>query len=66
MKKKTLYGLFLIIAIFVSSCELPDNIDPKNAKTVSPDAIFTQAEIAFVTQLTDMNVNRNISRLLAQ
>jgi hypothetical protein len=66
MKNKTLYGLFLIISVFVSSCELPDNIDPKNAKTVSPDAIFTQAEIAFVDQLTDMNVNRNISRLLAQ
>ena len=66
MKKKTIYGLFLILAVFVSSCELPDNIDPKNAKTVSPDAIFTQAQIALVDQLTDMNVNRNISRLLAQ
>ena len=66
MKKKTIYGLFLIIAVFVSSCELPDNIDPKNAKVVSPDAIFTQAQIALVNQVTDMNVNRNISRLLAQ
>ncbi len=66
MKKKTIYGLFLIIAVFASSCELPDNIDPKNAKTASPDAIFSQAQIAFVDQLTDMNVNRNISRLLAQ
>jgi len=66
MKSKTLYGLFLIMAIFVSSCELPDNIDPKNAQTVSPDAIFSQAQIALVNQITDMNVNRNISRLLAQ
>lgn len=66
MKKKTIYGLFFIIAVFVSSCELPDNIDPKNAKTVSPDAIFSQAQIALVDQVTDMNVNRNISRLLAQ
>ena len=66
MKKKTIYGLFLIIAVFVSSCELPDNIDPKNAKTASPDAIFSQAQIALVDQVTDMNVNRNISRLLAQ
>lgn len=64
--KKNIYSLFLIIAVFVSSCELPDNIDPKNASTVSADAIFTQAEIALVNQLTDMNVNRNISRLLAQ
>lgn len=66
MKNKTLYGLFLIIAVIVNSCELPDNIDPKSAKTVSADAIFTQTEIALVDQVTDMNVNRNISRLLAQ
>jgi hypothetical protein len=66
MKNKIIYGLFLILAIFVTSCELPDNADPKNAKSVSPDALFTQAEIALVNQITDMNVNRNISRLLVQ
>lgn len=66
MKNTTIYGLFLIIAVFVSSCELPDNVDPKNAKVVSADAIFSQAQIALVDQVTDMNVNRNISRLLAQ
>jgi hypothetical protein len=66
MKNKTLYGLFLVLAIFVTSCELPDNVDPKNAKSVSPDALFTQVEIALVNQVTDMNVNRNISRLLVQ
>lgn len=66
MKNKTLYGLFLVLAILVSSCELPNNIDPKSASDVSPDALFTQAEIALVTQLGSMNVNRNISRLLAQ
>jgi hypothetical protein len=66
MKNITIYGLYLILAIFVTSCELPDNIDPKNAKSVSPDALFTQVEIALVNQVTDMNVNRNISRLLVQ
>lgn len=66
MKNKTLYSLLLILAIFVTSCELPDNVDPKNAKSVSPDALFTQVEIALVNQVTDMNVNSNISRLLVQ
>lgn len=66
MKNKILYSLFLILAIFVTSCELPDNIDPKNAKVVSPDALFTQVEIGLVNQITSMNVNRNISRMLAQ
>lgn len=66
MKSKTLYILFLALAIFVTSCELPDNVDPKNAKAVSPNALFTQTQIALVNQITDMNVNSNISRLLVQ
>ena len=66
MKKKIIYSLFLSLAILVTSCELPDNIDPKYASGVSADALFTQAEIALVNQVTDMNVNRNISRLLVQ
>ncbi len=66
MKKTLLYSLFIGLAIFVTSCELPDNVDPKNAAVVSPNALFTQAEIALVDQVTDMNVNRNISRLLVQ
>ena len=66
MKNKIIYSLFLLLAVLVTSCELPDNIDPKNPSTVSPDALFSQAEIALVTQLTSMNVNENISRLLAQ
>jgi hypothetical protein len=66
MKKIILYSLFLSLAVFVTSCELPDNVDPKNAAEVSPNALFTQTEIALVDQITDMNVNRNISRLLVQ
>lgn len=66
MKNRTLYSLFLILIVLVTSCELPNNVDPKNPSTVSPDALFTQAEISFVTQITSMNVNNNISRLLAQ
>jgi hypothetical protein len=66
MKNKILYSLFLVLAIFVTSCELPDNIDPKNAEAVSPNALFTQAEIALVNQITSIDVNTNISRLLVQ
>lgn len=58
--------MFLILAILVTSCELPDNIDPKNGKVVSANSLFTVAEIALVDQITDMNVNNNISRLLVQ
>lgn len=66
MKNKTLYGLFLILAVFVTSCELPDNVDPKNAKTVSPNALFTQAEYALFQQVAELDYNLNCSRFLAQ
>lgn len=66
MKTKIIYSLFLFLAITVGSCELPDNIDPKHATSVSPEVLFTQSEIALVNILTDVNVNRNISRLLVQ
>lgn len=66
MKNKIIYGLLFGLAVAVTSCELPDNIDPKNATNVSPDALFTQVEVALTTQLTSMNVNNNISRLLVQ
>ena len=66
MKKRTLYGLFLILAVFVASCELPDNIDPKNAKIVSPNALFTQAEISLFNQVAELDYNLNCSRFLAQ
>ncbi len=66
MKKKTIYSIFLILTILVYSCKLPDNIDPKNASQVAPDAIFSGAMISLVNQVGSINVNTNISRLLAQ
>jgi hypothetical protein len=66
MKKNFIYSLFLGLAILVTSCELPDNKNPKNAEIVSAGALFTQSEIALVDVITDMDVNRNISRLLVQ
>jgi len=64
--KKIIYSLFVMLALLVTSCELPDNIDPKYALEVAPEAVFTQAEIGLVDQIGSINVNSNISRLLAQ
>jgi hypothetical protein len=66
MKNKTIYCLVFILAVFVTSCELPDNIDHKNASVVSADVLFTRAEQGLVDQLTSMDPNLNISRLLVQ
>lgn len=65
MKKKIQY-LLLILVVLVSSCELPDNIDPKNPKSVSADTEFTYAEIALANLLGNISVNVNTTRLLAQ
>jgi len=66
MKNKTIYCLVFFLAVFVTSCELPDNIDHKNASTVSADVLFTRVEQGLVDQLTSMDPNLNISRLLVQ
>jgi hypothetical protein len=65
MKRKVLYVLIILVAL-VSSCELPDNIDPKYPKVISPEAVFTTALVALDSLIGDINVNDNISRLLVQ
>ncbi|MCX6262294.1 MAG: SusD/RagB family nutrient-binding outer membrane lipoprotein [Bacteroidia bacterium] len=65
MKKKIQY-ITLIFVVLVSSCELPDNIDPKYPKVISPEAVFTTALVALDSLIGDINVNDNISRLLVQ
>jgi hypothetical protein len=65
MKKKIQY-LVLVLVVLVSSCELPDNIDPKNAQDISAEAEFTNSEIALVNLLGSISVNVNTTRLLAQ
>lgn len=52
--------------MLVSSCELPDNIDPKYPEVISPEAVFTTALVALDSLLGDINVNDNVSRLLVQ
>lgn len=65
MKKKIQY-LIIALVILVSSCELPDNIDPKHAKAVSAETEFTFAEVSLANLLGSLNVNTNTTRLLAQ
>ena len=66
MKKITYLLLGLFSTMGIVSCELDDNVDPKNASEVPVETLFTTAEIAFVDQYNNMNVNYNISRMLAQ
>jgi hypothetical protein len=65
MKKKIQYLVIILVAV-VSSCELPDNIDPKYPKVISPESVFTSALVALDSIIGDINVNDNISRLLVQ
>jgi hypothetical protein len=64
--KKIICFLFFTLAILITSCEMPDNVDPKHAATMAPEALFTYAEIELANQVGSINVNINISRLLAQ
>lgn len=67
MKKlKYLFIGVLLMGVGISSCELDDNINPKRATEVPVGTLFTAAQQQFVAQYDNMNVNRNISRLLAQ
>lgn len=65
MKRNIIY-LFLVLVVLVTSCELPDNIDPKNPKAVSEGVMFTNIEVALINHLGSINPNQNISRLLVQ
>jgi len=65
MKKKIQYLMIILVAL-VSSCELPDNIDPKYPTVISAESVFTTALVALDSLIGDINVNDNISRLLVQ
>ncbi len=56
----------IILVALVSSCELPDNIDPKYPTVISAESVFTTALVALDSLIGDINVNDNISRLLVQ
>ena len=66
MKTIKYISIVLILILGISSCELPDNVDPKNPVEVPAGTLFSNAEVALVNQVDVINVNLNISRLLVQ
>ncbi|MCD4772637.1 MAG: SusD/RagB family nutrient-binding outer membrane lipoprotein, partial [Bacteroidales bacterium] len=66
MKTIKYISIVLILILGISSCELPDNVDPKSAVEVPVSTLFSNAEVALVNQVNAMSVNLNISRLIVQ
>ena len=63
---KKIYIMVLVLAALVTSCELPDNLDPKAPTDVPPSTLLTQAEVSFATLIDNISMNTNIGRFLAQ
>ena len=59
-------ALMLIFTVAITSCELPDNLNPKQATEVPVGTIFTNAQVTFANTVNSSSVNMNISRLFAQ
>jgi hypothetical protein len=66
MNMKRIYSAVLVLAVLVTACELPDNLDPKAATSVPIGTLVTNAEVAFANHIDNINVNININRMLAQ
>ncbi len=66
MKMKNIYLLVLVLGVLVSSCELPDNKDPKAATVVPAEALFSNALRDGLRHLDQMDQNVNVSRLMCQ
>ena len=64
--KTKIKSFLLLLVVLVVSCDLPDNVDPKSAAEVTASSLITNAEINLFTQLTTMDTNFNINRLLTQ
>lgn len=59
-------ALMLIFSIAITSCDLPDNLDPKEATEVPVSTIYTNALITFANHVNQSSQNVNVSRLFAQ
>lgn len=64
--KKVIYSIFFTLAVFITSCNLPNNVDPKHAETIAANPVFTYALTELANQVGSINVNINTTRLLAQ
>ncbi len=59
-------SLVLVLVIGITQCKLPDNVNPKAPSEVPIPTLFTNAQVALVNQVDDVNVNRNTVRLIVQ
>lgn len=66
MKTYKYFAILFTLILGISACELPDNVDPKNATEVPIGTIYTSAQVEFVNVVDDVNVNINVFRLLMQ
>jgi hypothetical protein len=66
MKMKNIYLLILVLGVLVSSCELPDNVNPKAATEVPATTIMTSAMRDGLNLIDNMGQNTNVSRMLCQ
>ncbi len=65
---KHLYKIFLIgfLVFGIFSCELPENVDPKDPTEVQSKMLFLNAQGNLIDYVSSINQNLNNSRLLAQ
>ncbi len=66
MKMKNIYLLVLVLGVLVSSCELPDNVDPKAATDVPAETLMANAVRNSLNLIDDMGQNTNVSRMMCQ
>mgnify|MGYP001813061781 FL=1 len=66
MKMKNIYLLILVLGVLVSSCELPDNVDPKSATDVPAETLMANAVRNSLNLIDNMSQNTNISRMMCQ
>ena len=63
---KNIYLLILVLGLLVSSCELPDNVDPKAATDVPAETLLTNALRDGLNLIDNMSQNTNVSRMMCQ
>lgn len=66
MKMKNIYLLVLVLGVLVSSCELPDNVNPKAATDVPAETILTNGMRNALALIDNMSQNTNITRMMTQ
>ena len=66
MKMKNIYLLILVLGVLVSSCELPDNVNPKAATEVPAETLLTNALRDGLNLIDNMSQNTNVSRMMCQ